>query len=135
MKNRPVLVIERDAAEAEKIAAFLRRNGFRGKIDVVADKGEAMEYVFHIGRYASSPDHEAPGLVLLDLQTDRTPHVVLLKPLHFYLRTAEVPIVILTSTEAQEKEIAVHQLGKVEVVRKPLNGIAFGEAIQRLGIR
>jgi DNA-binding response OmpR family regulator len=46
-----------------------------------------------------------------------------------------VPIVILTSTEAQEKEIAVHQLGKVEVVRKPLNGIAFGEAIQRLGIR
>ena len=135
MKNRPVLVIERDAAQAEKIAAFLRRTGFRGKIDVVSDKGEAMEYVFHVGRYAASSNHESPALILLDLQTDRTPHVVLLKPLHFYLRTADVPIVILTSSEAQEKEIAIHQLGKVEVVRKPLDPAPFDEAMRRLGIR
>ena len=134
MKSRPVLVIERHAGEAEKIAAFLRRNGFRGKIDVVADKGEAMEYVFHVGTYAAAR-HEAPGLILLDLQTDRTPHVVLLKPLHLYLRTADIPIVILTSSESQEKEIAVHQMSLVGVLRKPLEAGSFADALQRLGAK
>lgn len=133
MKSKSVLIVERDPKEAEKISEFFRKNGFRNDIDVVHSKAEAMEYVFHIGKYSNVPNHQAPGLILLDLLTDQTPHVQLLQPLHLYLRTAEIPIIILTSSEDQEKQIDSYKLGVVGFVRKPFDFTNFVEVLQRTG--
>ena len=135
MLNKTVLIVERDADEAKKIVGFFRKNGFRNKIEVVHSKSEAMDYVFHSGKYAGQSNHETPGLILLDLLTDRTQEVKLLKPLHWYLRTAEVPIIVLTSSEEQEREVIAHELGIVGFVRKPLDFTHFIEVIQQMGMK
>lgn len=70
MLNKTVLVIERDPKEAERIVDFFKKNNFRNKIDVVHSKAEAMEYVFHIGKYAEKPGHEAPGSAWLALSAN-----------------------------------------------------------------
>ena len=132
MKSQSVLIVERDPEEAEKIVEFFEKQGFRNGIDVVHSKSEAMEYVFHIGKYSNVPNHQTPGLILLDLLTDQTPHVQLLKPLHLYLRTIEIPIIILTSSEEQEKEIDSYTLGVVGYVRKPFDFTSFVEVLQRV---
>src|SRR5690348_14637951 len=121
MVNKSVLVVERDPAEAGRIVAFFRDLGFRNRVDVVHSKAEAVDYVFGTGAYAGLAGHAPPGLILLDLETNRTPDVRKLEPLQAYLRTRNIPIVVLTSSAEQEAQVADAHVGVVGFVRKPLD--------------
>lgn len=135
MFNKTVLVVERNPKEAKSIVDALRSHGFRNKADVVHSKAEAMEYVFHTGAYGGRDNHETPGLILLDLQTNKTEDVKTLKPLQWYIRTQSIPIIILISSAEQEKEVRLFNLGVVGYMRKPFDFTHFIEAIQQLGMK
>ena len=123
--NKTILVVEQDAAEAEKILNFFRENGFKNKIEMMKNKREALNYIFN---------NETPGLILLDLLTNKTPDIRVLKPLQSYLRTENIPIVILTSSAEQEKEVREYGFGVMSFIRKPLDFTRFIEVIQSMGI-
>jgi two-component system response regulator len=133
--NKTVLIVERDPAEAEKILAFFQGHKFRNPIDVVSSKSEALEYIFRTGKYESRKNHEVPGLILLDLLTNKTQDLYILEPLQHYLRTQSIPLLILTSSEEQEKEAGEYHLGAVCFVRKPLDLTHFIEAMQMIGLK
>ncbi|MBI4432998.1 MAG: response regulator [Candidatus Omnitrophica bacterium] len=135
MFNKTILVVENDPAEAEKILSFFKMFNFRNKIDIVASKGDALEYIFEIGKYKDRKNHETPGLIFLDLLTNKTKDLKLLKPLQVYLRTERIPIVILTSSAEQEKEAGEYGIEVLGFVRKPLDFTHFVEAIQRIGLK
>ncbi|PIQ86002.1 MAG: two-component system response regulator [Candidatus Omnitrophica bacterium CG11_big_fil_rev_8_21_14_0_20_45_26] len=135
MFNKTVLVVERDPIEAKKILDFFKQNNFRNKIEVVHNKTEALDYIFATGPHKDRPDHEVPGLILLDLLTNMTKELKILKPLQWYLRTQTVPFIILTSSEEQEKEVIKFGFGAVGYIRKPLDFTHFIEVIQGLSIK
>jgi two-component system response regulator len=136
MINKTVLLVERDLQEVQRHLDFFRNHNFRNKIEVVHSKQEALDYIFGTGKYFNCPDHEAPGLIFLDLSTYMTPDVKILKPLQMYLRTQVIPIIVLTSSDKQEKEIAKQTLGGVVgFIRKPLDITHFIEIIQHMGLR
>lgn len=63
---------------------------------VVHSKSEVLEYIFETGKYQDREDHDVPGLILLDLPTAHTHDLKLLKPLQAYLRTQNIPLIILS---------------------------------------
>lgn len=133
MFNKTVLVVERDPSEAEKILAFFREYKFRNRIEVVHSKAEALDYIFETGKYKELENHELPGLILLDLLTERTPEVKVLNPLQAYLRTQKIPLIILTSSAEQEEQILSNMEGAIGFIRKPLDFTRFVEMIQFFG--
>lgn len=135
MFNRTVLVVEQDVAEAEKIVNFFKQYHFRNRIEVVHNKVEALEYIFETGKYKDRKDHETPGLILLDLLTNKTKDLNLLNPLQWYMRTQAIPLIILTSSDEQEKEAREYPLGAVGFIRKPLDFTHFIELIQYMGMQ
>jgi two-component system, response regulator len=135
MFNKTVLVVERDVAEAEKIVAFFKKYNFRNKIEVVHSKGEALEFIFETGKYKNREDHETPGLILLDLLTNKTHDLKILNPLQWYMRTQKIPLIILTASDEQEKEAKEYSLGAVGFIRKPMDFTHFVELIQYMGMR
>ena len=135
MLNKTVLVVERDPFEAERILDFFKKYNFRNKIEVVHSKTEALDYIFATGEYKNRTDHEKPGLVLLDLLTDKTQDLKKLKPLQWYLNTQTIPLVILISSEAQEKEAREYDFGAVGFIRKPLDFTHFIELVQYFGMK
>jgi CheY-like chemotaxis protein len=135
MLKKTVLVVERDPKEAEKIVLFFRDHQFRNPIEVVHSKAEALDYIFETGKYKERKDHEIPGLILLDLLTNKTQDLQVLNPLQKYLRTQNIPLIILTSSEAQENEAHEYALGAVGFIRKPLDFTHLIEVIQQMGIK
>jgi two-component system, response regulator len=135
MINKTVLVVERDPQEAERIVDFFKRHGFRNPLEIVGSKAEALDFVFKTGKYQNQENLETPGLILLDLLTNKTSDAKVLKPLQSYLRTQKIPIVILTSSDEQEKEVSELELGIVGFIRKPLDLTHFIEVIQFMGMR
>lgn len=134
MINKTVLVVERDPSEAARILDFFRNNNFRNKVEVVHSKAEALAYIFATGQYADRKP-ETPGLILLDLQTNHTKDMNVLQPLQAYLRTQKIPIIILTSSAEQEKELNFLDLSTIGFMRKPLEFTHFIELIQHMGIQ
>jgi len=135
LQNKTVLVVERDPVEANKIRAFFEIYKFRNKLEIVHSKSEALDYVFGTSQYQNRKDHEVPGLILLDLLTNKTKDLKVLNPLQWYLRTQNIPLIILTSSEDQEREATEYSLGAVGFVRKPLDFTHFIEVIQYLGMK
>lgn len=135
MLNRTVLLVERDPAQADQILDLFRKNNFRNPIVLVGSKSEALDYIFRTGPHAGRPDGATPGLILLDLWTNKTRDMELLKPLQSYLRTESIPIVILTSSPEQEREIDEYHFGSIGFIRKPLDFTHLVEVVQTLGMR
>ena len=135
MINKTVLVVERDPEEAQRIIEFFKLFKFRNKIEVVHSKVEALDYIFETGQYANRQDHTKPGLILLDLLTNKTKDVNTLKPLQDYLSTQSIPLIILTSSDEQEKELREYTLGAMGFIRKPLDFTHLIEVIQQLGMQ
>ena len=134
MLNKAVLIVEHHLAEAKIIEEFFRRNNFRNKLRFVSSKSEALDYLFHTGIYSSDPDADTPGLILLDLDTNKTAEVEKLKPLQAYLRTQDIPIIIMISSPEQEHHVTEYHLGAVACSPKPLDLTRLIEAIQRMGL-
>jgi two-component system, response regulator len=135
MINKTVLVVERDPSEAKKIVGFFNRHGFRNPLEIVGSKAEALDFVFKTGRYEGREDLEMPGLILLDLLTNKTSDTKILKPLQAYLRTQKIPIVVLISSVEQEEEVGKLGFGIVGFIRKPLDLTHFVEVIQYMGMK
>lgn len=134
MINKTVLIVERDPAEAQKLLEFFWEHNFRNRLEVVRSKPEALDFIFKTGKYKDRKDDRAPGLILLDLMTNRTQDIKVLKPLQYYLQTQNIPIIILISSEQQAKEVDEYHLGTVEFVRKPFDFTHFIEVIQHMGM-
>jgi len=134
MLSKTVLVVERDLDMAQQILEFFSSHHFRNPIEVVHSKSEALDYIFGTGEYRNLSD-PTPGLILLDLLTNRTQDVRILKPLQSYLRTQNIPIIILTSSADQEHEISEYHMGAIGFIRKPLEFTHFIEVIQHLGMK
>jgi two-component system, response regulator len=135
MINKTVLLVERNLEEAEKITRFFREFKFRNRIQVVQSKAEALDYIFGTGAFKNREDREKPGLIFLDLETNKTKDVNTLRPLQDYLSTQSIPLIILTSSAEQENEIGEYQLGAVGFIRKPLDFTHLIEVIQYMGFK
>ena len=134
MINKTVLIVERDPKEAETILTFFREHNFSNRIEIVHTKQEALDFIFETGIYSKRENHETPGLILLDLLTNMTPDIKILKPLQSYLRTQNIPIIILTSSKEQERQLGEYGLeGAIGFIRKPLSITSFIETIQHMG--
>jgi CheY-like chemotaxis protein len=135
MLSKTVLVVERDPEVAQQILEFFRSHHFRNPIDVVHSKSEALGYIFGTREFGNLRRPQTAGLILLDLLTNKTRDVRILEPLQSYLRTQNIPIIILTSSADQEHEISEYHVGAVGFIRKPLEFTHFIEVIQHMGMR
>jgi signal transduction histidine kinase/DNA-binding response OmpR family regulator len=93
-KERPILVVEDDAPTREFITETLSRYGY--SVNAVADGAEAQAYV----------QNHLPELVILDLILPHVSGLQLLAEWRNDARTADLPVLILTSKDLTAEERA-----------------------------
>ena len=87
--------LTRDALEAS--AEAIDGTGRALEIDVVVDGEQAMDYLLRRGRHAAA---ERPDLILLDLNLPRLGGIEVLAALRRHDPLRAIPVVVLTSSEA-----------------------------------
>jgi len=132
VKALHVLLVEDDADHVFLVRrALADLPGTEVTVEVAGDGEQAAE---RLARSRFGPGGR-PQLVLLDLKMPRMDGLEVLRRIRADEAMAQLPVVVLTSSERQEDREAALRLGATWFVCKPLDGRRFRAEIQQLADR
>src|SRR5690349_16306293 len=93
-----VLLVEDNPSDQELTLRMLRKEGLANRIQVANDGVEALDFIFCRGDHGDRTFDQPPRLVLLDLKLPKVNGLEVLREIKGDPRTANIPVVVLTSS-------------------------------------
>lgn len=87
----------------------------------VEDGEELLDYLHHRGKYGNPDDAPCPGLILLDLNMPRKDGREALEEIKADTKLKRIPIVVLTTSKAEEDIYSTYDLGVNSYITKPVS--------------
>ena len=129
LKPANVLLVEDNPDDVELTLEALENSKLQVNIHVVSDGISAMAFLRREGEYA---DEQRPDLILLDLNLPRMDGREVLKEIKEDPGFADIPVVILTTSENEEDILKAYQLHANCYISKPVDFVQFTEIIQQI---
>lgn len=129
-----ILVADDDQEDCMLIRDAWQENRLANRLRFVADGEELLEYLRHEGRYADPAVAPRPGLILLDLNMPRKDGREALAEIKGDPALRQIPIVVLTTSKAEEDIFRSYDLGVNSYVTKPVTFASLVEVIKTLGL-
>ena len=124
-----ILLVEDSPSDAKLTLAALKDAKVANQISHVEDGVQAMEFLRHQGQYAESP---RPDLIILDLNLPRKDGREVLAELKIDPDLKSIPVVVLTTSKAEEDILRSYQLHANCFITKPVNFERFLEIVQSI---
>ncbi|GGP64510.1 response regulator [Saccharothrix coeruleofusca] len=124
-----VLLVEDDPGDALMTQEAFEHHKIRNQLHVVRDGVEAMEFLRREGEYASAP---RPGLILLDLNLPKRDGREVLADIKADESLRTIPVVVLTTSEAEEDILRSYDLHANAYVTKPVDFDRFIEVVRQI---
>ena len=128
-----ILLVEDNPTDAELCIRALKKHDFANQILWVKDGAEALDALFHTGKFAGKPNG-APKVVLLDLRLPKIDGLEVLRRVKADDRTRLVPVVVLTSSKEDRDIAEAYALGANSFITKPVEFDGFVETVKQLGL-
>ncbi|MEO5803317.1 MAG: response regulator [Verrucomicrobiota bacterium] len=103
------------------------------QVHFVEDGEQLMDYLLRRGKYESMKNAPLPGLVLLDLNMPRKDGREALKEIKAHPDLKRIPIVVLTTSKAEEDILRTYDLGVNSYVTKPVTFQSLVDTVKVLG--
>jgi two-component system, response regulator len=132
--NKMILLVEDNPNDEALTLRALQKNNIKNTVVVVRDGAEALDWLFARGAYAGRDATVLPQVVLLDLKLPKLSGIEVLSAVREDPRTKRLPVVLLTSSKEEQDVIAGYDRGANSYVHKPVDFVAFAEAIRQLGL-
>lgn len=113
-----ILMIEDNPGDVRLTQEALKENKMYNCLHVVHDGVEAMAFLRREGKYADAP---RPDLILLDLNLPRKDGRAVLAEIKADEDLKRIPVVILTSSQAEEDVLKTYNLHANCYVTKPVD--------------
>jgi CheY-like chemotaxis protein len=124
-----VLLVEDDPGDVLMTREAFEHYKLRNVLDVVTDGEQALQFLRRSGDYA---DAARPGLILLDLNLPRVDGLEVLAEIKADPVLKVIPVVILTTSQAQQDVLRSYALHANAYVSKPVDFDGFMEAIRQI---
>ncbi|MFC6882337.1 MULTISPECIES: response regulator [Actinomadura] len=124
-----VLLVEDDPGDELMTREAFDENKVGNVLHVVRDGLEALEYLHRRGEYA---DAKRPDLILLDLNLPRYDGRQVLEEIKNDEELATIPVVVLTTSSAEEDILRSYRLHANAYVTKPVDFEQFIAAVQQI---
>ncbi len=128
-RTADVLLVEDDEGDVLITREAFEHYRIPGALHVVSDGDQALAFMQRQGGYARAP---RPDLVLLDLNLPRRNGLEVLAALKSDPELRVIPVVILTTSQAQEDVLRSYTLHANAYVSKPVEAAAFMRAISKI---
>jgi two-component system, chemotaxis family, response regulator Rcp1 len=122
-----ILLVEDNAADVRLMREAFADAKIRNHLHVASDGDEALAFLRREGRHASSP---RPDLVLLDLNMPRKNGREVLSEIRRDPVLKIIPVVVMTTSDAERDISAMYGLGANCYVIKPLDLDDFTRAVR-----
>lgn len=128
-----ILLAEDDPDDRLLTRRALKKSRLANEIAAVEDGEELMDYLRHEGEYSDPSDAPRPGLILLDLNMPRMDGREALKLIKSDPELRRIPVIVLTTSEAEQDILQSYDLGVNAFVTKPVTFDGLADAIRALG--
>jgi CheY-like chemotaxis protein len=127
--NDPIVLVEDNEDDIVLTRRALSQNKIGNPLVIARDGAEALELLL-----GSNGHSVNPALILLDLQLPKVDGLTVLKRLREDARTKLTPVVVLTSSKAEQDVVAGYNLHANSYIRKPVDFDQFTEAVRQIGM-
>lgn len=135
MRGEPinVLLVEDDPAHAEIVRRNFEAFRIANCLKHVWDGEEALDYLFHRGKFSDRSESPRPGVILLDLRLPKIDGLQVLKIVKEDPELRRIPVVILTTSAAEADKIKAYDNYASSYLVKPVDYEQFVSLMQALG--
>src|ERR1700678_1912968 len=124
-----VLMVEDDEGDVLMTREAFDYYKIRNRLHVVTDGEQALQFLHRTGPYADAP---RPGLILLDVNLPRRSGLEVLSELKQDPELLVIPVVMLTTSRAEEDILRSYSLHANAFVTKPVDFEHFIDAIRQI---
>ena len=124
-----VLLVEDDPGDVLMTREAFEDYKLKNQLHVVNDGAEAMDFLRRRGDHADAP---RPDLVLLDLNLPRMDGREVLQAIKSDPELASIPVVVLTTSEAEEDVLRSYSLHANAYVTKPVDFERFIQVVRQI---
>lgn len=128
-KQIDVLLVEDDPGDVLMTREAFEENKVANRLAVVNDGASAMQYLRKEGEYADAP---TPDMVLLDLNLPRMDGREVLAAMKSDDQLRRIPVVVLTTSEAEEDVLRSYSLHANAYVTKPVDFQRFIDVVRQI---
>jgi len=128
-----ILLADDDPDDRQLTRDAFAQNRLANELATVEDGEELMDYLHRRGKYENLKTKALPGLILLDLNMPRKDGREALKEIKADSILRRIPIVVLTTSKAEEDILRSYDLGVNSYVTKPVTFKSLVELIKVLG--
>ncbi len=134
MRRRPVTIVVADDDPDDRmlIVDAFKELRLHNPIMEVIDGQDLMDYLLHEGKYSNQNGLPLPGLVLLDLNMPKMDGREALKLIKNHPELHRIPVVVLTTSKAEEDILRSYDTGANSFIIKPVTMAAFVDTIRGL---
>ncbi|MCK4821371.1 response regulator [bacterium] len=104
------------------------------KVWVVEDGQEALDFLYHKGKYQNIDTSPEPGLILLDINLPEINGLELLKRLKGDADLKRIPTVIFTVSGKDENVVTSYNHGCNSFIQKPVKFEKFIETVKQISL-
>ena len=128
-----ILLADDDLDDCLLIKDALVEARLANDLHFVHDGEELLDYLCRRGQYTEPINSPRPGLILLDLNMPKKDGREALQEIKAVPQLRQIPIVVLTTSKAEEEIYRSYDLGANSFISKPVTFATMVDAMKTLG--
>ena len=132
-KTVTILMADDDLEDQMLVRNAWEKSRLNNDLRFVGDGEQLMDYLHRRGAYADPIDSPRPGVILLDLNMPKKDGYEALEEIKNDPDLRRIPVVVLTTSKAEEDIICSYNLGVSGFITRPVTFKGLVEAIKALG--
>ncbi len=132
VRSIDILIADDDAEDRMLIIDALKESRLKNRVQEVENGEDLLSYLNNKGDFADKKKYPTPGIILLDLNMPKKDGREALKEIKADKTLKSIPIIILSTSKAEEDVIKTYNLGVNSFITKPVTFNAMVEVMNAL---
>ena len=131
-KSIVILIADDDAEDRMLVKDALDEGRLKNDFHFVENGEELVDYLHNRGKFSDKDKYPTPGLILLDLNMPKKDGREALKEIKNDPHLRLIPVVVLTTSKAEEDILRTYDMGVSSFITKPVTFTALVDVMKTL---
>ncbi|MEW6087189.1 MAG: response regulator [bacterium] len=128
-----ILLAEDNPDDIEITKRAFKEAKLINRLYIVRDGQEAVDFLYHKGRYEDVKNTPVPGLILLDINMPKLNGLEVLKKIKEDKTLNKIPVIMLTVSRRDEDIVKSYSYGCNSFLQKPVDFDNFVSLVKEIG--
>lgn len=124
-----ILLVEDSLEDAEFFAHAFAKVQPSGRLHLVRDGAEALEFIYCTGRHNRRVPPNRPNVIVLDLKLPKVSGLEALRRFKQDPSTRDIPVIVLSSSQEEKDVTTSYELGANSFLVKPMGFDDFSRCV------